>query len=106
MFVNFAAGTKPGFAPVEVLTQDKAFSLGTTIILYLSKDERKKTYQQLVHNKDRQCEFFFEWAASRRDVGGNMSGSSQISSSLGNHYYPYILAIQIIATKKLNSISN
>lgn len=83
LFVNFAAGQKPGFAPVEVFAQDKVYSLGTTRILYLDKEERKKMYQQLVNDKDRQSEFFQEWAALRRDSGRSIS-SSPVSSSLGN----------------------
>ena len=70
---------------MEVFTQDKVYSLGATRIFYLDKDERKKMYQQLVHDQDRQCEFFHEWAASCRDVGGSTS-DSPISSSLGKSF--------------------
>lgn len=79
---KFTAGQKPGFASVEVFTEDKAHSLGTTRILYLSKDKRRKLYQQLVHDPNRQREFFHEWAASHGGAGGSRS-SSPSSSSLG-----------------------
>lgn len=85
VFVNVAAGQKPGYASVEVFTEDKAHSLGTTGIFYLSKGKRKKWYQQLVHDPNRQREFFHEWAASRGSAGGSMSGSPS-SSSLGKSF--------------------
>jgi len=85
IFVNVTAGQKPGYASVEVFTEDKAHSLGTTKILYLSNDKRRKEYQQLVHDRNRQSEFFHEWAASRGGAGGSMAGSPS-SSSLGKSF--------------------
>lgn len=85
IFVNVAAGQKPGYASVEVFTEDKAHSLGRTRILYLNKDKRKKWCQQLVHDPKRQQEFFHEWAASRGSAGGSMSCSPS-SSSLGKSF--------------------
>jgi len=79
IFVNVTAGQKPGYASVEVFTEDKVHSLGTTRIFYLSNDKRKKEYQQLVHDQNRQSEFFHEWAASRGSAGGSKSGSPSSS---------------------------